>query len=84
MGTLSVEAYLSKVDHLVAQLSAINHVYTDEQLNLIVLDGLPYAWSAFVSTFSGELSRTPKPSYGDLVSRMLTEELWRSGKISRN
>lgn len=82
MGTLSVETYLRNIEDIIAQLSAIKHTLTYEELIISVLNGLPYSWGSFVSTFGGELSRTPPPSYGDLASRMLTEELWRAGKIT--
>lgn len=80
MGTQSVEAYLRNIEDLLAQLSAINHTLTDEETTITVLNGLPYSWGSFVSTFSGELSRDPPPTYGDLASRLQTEELWRAGK----
>lgn len=81
MGTNSVETYLRNVEDILAQLSAINHIVSDEDIILTVLNGLSFSWGSFVSTFTGELSRTPPPSYGDLASRMQTEELWRAGKI---
>lgn len=81
MGTQSVEIYLQNVEDILAHLSAINHVITDEEMIIIVLNGLPYSWGLFVSTFSGELSRTPSLTYGDLASRMQTKELWHAGKI---
>lgn len=80
MGTSSVETYLREIDDVVSQLSSVGHTVNETELIHTVLMGLPYNWGPFVSNFGSELSRTPPPSYGNFVSRMQTEELWRVGK----
>lgn len=46
----------------------------------IVLKGLPLGWSSFISMFGVDLTRSPKPTFSNLIERLQSEEYWKKGK----
>ena len=74
------DEYIRRIDSLVSQLNSIGYRTPDEELIHITLKGLPSTWSHFVSNFSGELTRSPPPTYHDLVGRLHSEQFYKDGQ----
>lgn len=75
-----IELYINKIDELAGQLASVNAEADETRLIHIVLQGLPLSWSPIVEIFRADLSRSPKPTYSNLVQRLQSDEYWRKGK----